>query len=341
LDLSLSELRKDTTVGHDSVHPQFLAALLRLADELDTTWKRAPYELEDIIPESEESKREWRTHQLIWGVKIESDISLIELEPYSERILNEEDRILVYERHAKLERELQAMQVYLDSVDRQVYKLGYRRIEIRACTSLSREWFNEYRAERVLQERVGRIAKRSREREPITEPSVKQDISTVMDIDRDIGERIRAIDRLGKRGNFEASECLLQSLMDDDSEVRLASVNALGRIGDSDATKPLLDHLLVEEHPDVYNAIPGALSGTDEEGEQIRLRIEGPAVTESLLKAVQETTGDKFNAVVAIVSVVDDPERIQKALICLKSSLGDGEIRMSLSPNSVESEDIG
>ena len=73
---TFQELRKKNairTVEKFDVRIQLLAALLRLADELDLDYERADADLEEMRDMPAISRKEWMKHQLISGVKIDSD----------------------------------------------------------------------------------------------------------------------------------------------------------------------------------------------------------------------------------------------------------------------------
>lgn len=79
-----------TLPNNTEVHVRYLAAILRLADEIDVTYQRSPKDVELLLNNfiTEETKKHWFTHRLIGSVKIThgQGTSLILLVPNKEEI---------------------------------------------------------------------------------------------------------------------------------------------------------------------------------------------------------------------------------------------------------------
>lgn len=79
-----------TLPNNADIRVKYLAAILRLADEIDVTSQRAPKDVEMLLKDfiTEEAKQHWCTHQLIGSVAIthEKGITTILLKPDKEEI---------------------------------------------------------------------------------------------------------------------------------------------------------------------------------------------------------------------------------------------------------------
>ena len=109
------------------VHTQFLSCILRLADELDITYSRAPEdifnEIKDFLPEK--SKEEWQTHAFFRSVIIKASSFRIRLYPNTDEIVAREkngvDRTLIrkmiFSKVNKIQRELELLQNYFSKYE--------------------------------------------------------------------------------------------------------------------------------------------------------------------------------------------------------------------------------
>ena len=111
-----------TLPNNTEIHVRYLAAILRLADEIDVTYQRSPKDVEMLLNDfiTEEAKQHWFTHQLIGCVKIthEQGASSILLVPDKEEInARLGDRVnpiskkqllrLIFSRRKKIEEEIE------------------------------------------------------------------------------------------------------------------------------------------------------------------------------------------------------------------------------------------
>lgn len=81
---------KITLPNNTDIHVKYLAAILRLADEIDVTSQRAPKDVEMLLKDfiTDEAKQHWCTHQLIGSVAIThaNGVTTILLKPDKEEI---------------------------------------------------------------------------------------------------------------------------------------------------------------------------------------------------------------------------------------------------------------
>lgn len=107
--------------NNTDIRVKYLAAILRLADEIDVTSQRAPKDVEMLLKDfiTEEAKQHWCTHQLIGSVAIthEKGVTTILLRPDKEEInaiisdketptLKEQLLRLIFSRRKKIEQEI-------------------------------------------------------------------------------------------------------------------------------------------------------------------------------------------------------------------------------------------
>jgi orotate phosphoribosyltransferase len=144
---TLNEIDEKEHYTDKPMHTRFLASLLRIADELDVNYRRAPFqiflELRSIL--SEKSKNEWNDHRLINSVEIDSNNSKIIFHPNKEIIKvrdkeNNNDRTIVrnvlFTKRKKVEQELENVRKYIYDNATEPYKLGYEKISIKYDESL-------------------------------------------------------------------------------------------------------------------------------------------------------------------------------------------------------------
>ena len=110
-----------TLPNNADIRVKYLAAILRLADEIDVTSQRAPKDVEMLLKDfiTEEAKQHWCTHRLIGSVAIthENGVTTILLKPDKEEINaiisdkakptpKEQLLRLIFSRRKKIEREI-------------------------------------------------------------------------------------------------------------------------------------------------------------------------------------------------------------------------------------------
>jgi CheY-like chemotaxis protein len=113
---TLSAIKDLTFLGMkgNRVRPRLLAALLRLADELDVGFYRAPEDVMQVVNLSEESAGHWVGNQLINSVDIDSVKLRVSLIPFEAKVKgNPLYEQLVDARCLKIQEELERMQLVL------------------------------------------------------------------------------------------------------------------------------------------------------------------------------------------------------------------------------------
>lgn len=136
-EIDLSEDYCDVTI-----HTRYLAALLRLADELDITNQRAPsdvlFHLKTFIPP--ESVTEWLNHNLFGKVEIDASLFKITLSPHKNNIHQRDKEVgdktkirnLLFSKIKKINNELDIIQEALETENTESdYKLGYEKVNIK------------------------------------------------------------------------------------------------------------------------------------------------------------------------------------------------------------------
>lgn len=130
------------------VQTQFLACLVRLADELDITNQRAPYDIRIHLKNfiNEYSLKQWLEHDLFSMVKIDNELFDIILVPNIDQIRqldkkNQDRRIVrrpIFSKRKKISLELKGInEIFNDPTAK--YKLGYKDILVKYDSSLITE----------------------------------------------------------------------------------------------------------------------------------------------------------------------------------------------------------
>jgi hypothetical protein len=101
--INLAEVPESMIIGTKKVRVRFLAALLRLSDELDTDYRRAPELAEKWLGIPDESADFWTTCQCISGVEVDHYSHLIRI---FAKCSDETERNLVEEKLVKIYQEL-------------------------------------------------------------------------------------------------------------------------------------------------------------------------------------------------------------------------------------------
>ena len=138
---TLQEVDNEDAFENGKIYPRYLACILRIADELDSTYSRAP---EDIFRDlqsflDERAKEEWRKHQLIKSVIIDSNIFTITLYPDEEemkkldKIINNDmySTKLILSKVGKIEEEIENCFSTLTGLQDKKYHLGYQKVNIK------------------------------------------------------------------------------------------------------------------------------------------------------------------------------------------------------------------
>lgn len=163
--LTLDEINPAIEKYQKDCHTQILACVLRLADELDISFSRAPedifIEIKDFLPEK--SKVEWMTHAFFKSVRINSSSFRITLIPNIEEIAACEYagmertliRKMIFSKLDKVQEELNFIHYYFKKSDDVDYDLGYRIIDIeydkKCVTELDRKVFDSERETAIEQ----------------------------------------------------------------------------------------------------------------------------------------------------------------------------------------------
>lgn len=125
---TLNKIPNIFVIQRNKIRVQFLASLLRLADELDTTFSRAPEDIMGIIHLSKKAQEEWVTHNLISGINIEPTLWKIALQPNYLLIqrgdITEGIRLFCI-RIKKIQGELDKVRNILENND-----IGYSKVEV-------------------------------------------------------------------------------------------------------------------------------------------------------------------------------------------------------------------
>lgn len=205
---------------NERIHVQYLAAILRLADEIDVTNQRAPSDVEMHLRSfiSEIAKKHWCTHQLIEEVCIKTDkgVTTISLVPDKDEIIaRSNDPIngmaldmllyLLFERLEKIKEEIKIINQITQSPC--YYDLGLAveyKIDIQYDDIVTKEKYNEY-LKKVEEEQ-----KKKNVKEIITGPDYDEnrDIARLpaktnhMRFNEDI-QRLKVDQNLLEIGNFE------------------------------------------------------------------------------------------------------------------------------------------
>lgn len=118
---TLDELLKEIVIHNAKIRIQFLAALLRIADELDLDYTRVSSTIMDLKKFPEESLKHWEKHRGISGVWIDSESWTIEVSAMPE---TEESKAIIEE---LVGRKVQGELNYVSPIFKK-YHLYYRQV---------------------------------------------------------------------------------------------------------------------------------------------------------------------------------------------------------------------
>jgi orotate phosphoribosyltransferase len=154
---TIKEMDEIEHFPNGDVHIKFLACIVRLADELDITNQRAPYDvrlhLQSFI--NEFSLNQWMQHDLFSQVKIDNRICQITLIPDVDKIkqLDRENggdrtivRKLIFSKRKKIELELEKLKPFLRNTNLKYY-VGYKDVEIQFDDIITEKDFETYQAQ--------------------------------------------------------------------------------------------------------------------------------------------------------------------------------------------------